>query len=237
MPKNKQSTTVKTVISMTKLGKRYDDEAGVLNALKNVDLEVKQGDFLAIMGPSGSGKSTLMNIIGLLDRPTSGVFLLDDVDIATLTEKKLARLRRDKIGFVFQNFNLLPRLNVSQNVELPMVYARKSKSERAKKVAEVLKMVDLSDKAKNRSNRMSGGQVQRVAIARALTNDPSLILADEPTGNLDTKTGVEIMQLLKRLNKQGVTIVVVTHNPEVGEYANKIVWVRDGVLHKKQVKK
>lgn len=235
MPKNKQSTTVKTVISMTKLGKRYDDEAGVLNALKNVDLEVKQGDFLAIMGPSGSGKSTLMNIIGLLDRPTSGVFLLDDVDIATLTEKKLARLRRDKIGFVFQNFNLLPRLNVSQNVELPMVYARKSKSERAKKVAEVLKMVDLSDKAKNRSNRMSGGQVQRVAIARALTNDPSLILADEPTGNLDTKTGVEIMQLLKRLNKQGVTIVVVTHNPEVGEYANKIVWVRDGVLHKKKV--
>lgn len=225
----------KTVIYMKSLGKRYDDEAGILDALVGVNLEVKQGDFLAIMGPSGSGKSTLMNIIGLLDRPTSGVYLLDDVDITTLSEKKLARLRRDKIGFVFQNFNLLPRLNVSQNVELPMVYAKKSKSERAKKVAEVLKMVDLSDKAQNRSNRMSGGQVQRVAIARALTNNPSLILADEPTGNLDTKTGVEIMQLLERLNKQGVTIVVVTHNPEVGEYANKIVWVRDGVLHKKKV--
>lgn len=221
---------------MISLGKRYDDEAGVLDALKNINLEVNQGDFIAIMGPSGSGKSTLMNIIGLLDRSTTGAFLLDGVDIATLNQKKLARLRRDKIGFVFQSFNLLPRLNVSQNVELPMVYARKSKSERRKKIAEVLKKVGLEDKAKNRSNRMSGGQVQRVAIARALTNNPSLILADEPTGNLDTKTGVEIMDLLKDLNKQGVTIVLVTHNPEIGKYANKIVWVKDGLLTHKKVK-
>lgn len=225
----------RNVIYMKSLSKRYDDEAGVLDALKGINLEVKDGDFIAIMGPSGSGKSTLMNIIGLLDRPTAGVFLLDDVDIATLSEKKLARLRRDKIGFVFQSFNLLPRLNVAQNVELPMVYAKKSKSERKLKVAEVLEKVGLADKAKNRSNRMSGGQVQRAAIARALTNNPSLILADEPTGNLDTKTGEEIMNLLKDLNHQGVTIVLVTHNPEVGKYANKIVWVKDGILTKKKV--
>ncbi len=223
------------VIYMKSLSKRYDDEAGVLDALKGINLEVKDGDFIAIMGPSGSGKSTLMNIIGLLDRPTAGVFLLDDVDIATLSEKKLAKLRRDKIGFVFQSFNLLPRLNVAQNVELPMVYAKKSKSERKLKVAEVLEKVGLADKAKNRSNRMSGGQVQRAAIARALTNNPSLILADEPTGNLDTKTGEEIMNLLKSLNQQGVTIVLVTHNPEIGKYANKVVWVKDGILTKKKV--
>lgn len=222
----------KTVIYMKSVGKRFDDEAGVLDALKDVNLEIYAGDFVAIMGPSGSGKSTLMNIIGLLDKATSGVFMLDDVDIASLSQKQLAVLRRDKIGFVFQNFNLLPRLNVAQNVELPMVYAKKSKTERKQKIAEVLKKVGLEDKAKSRSNRMSGGQVQRVAIARALTNDPSLILADEPTGNLDTKTGIEIMNLLKDLNKQGVTIVVVTHNPEVGDYANKIVMVRDGLLHK-----
>lgn len=220
---------------MKKMGKRYDDDAGVLDALKGVDLTISQGDFVAIMGPSGSGKSTLMNIIGLLDQPTSGEYFLDDVDTTTLSEKKLAKLRRDKIGFVFQSFNLLPRLNVAQNVELPMVYAKKSKHDRRQKVAEVLKMVGLVDKAKSRSNRMSGGQVQRVAIARALTNSPSLILADEPTGNLDTKTGSEIMNLLKELNKQGVTIVVVTHNSEVGRYANKVVWVRDGELHHKKV--
>ncbi len=161
--------------------------------------------------------------------------MLDDVDTITLSEKKLAKLRRDKIGFVFQNFNLLPRLNVAQNIELPMVYAKKSKHVRKQKVAEVLKMVGLEDKAKSRSNRMSGGQVQRVAIARALTNSPSLILADEPTGNLDTRTGTEIMNLLKELNKKGVTVVVVTHNSEVGRYASKIVWVRDGELHHKKV--
>jgi putative ABC transport system ATP-binding protein len=227
----------KIVISMKSLSKRFDDEAGVLDALKNINIEIVSGDFVAIMGPSGSGKSTLMNIIGLLDKATSGVFELDGVDIASLGQKQLAKLRRDKIGFVFQNFNLLPRLSVAQNVELPMVYAKKSAAERSKKVAEVLRKVGLSDKANNKSNRMSGGQVQRVAIARALTNSPSLILADEPTGNLDTKNGIEIMNLLRDLNKQGVTVIVVTHNPEVGEYANKILSVRDGEIHNKQVKK
>lgn len=232
MPKNSQ-----IVISMRSLSKRFDDEAGVLDALKNINIEIVSGDFVAIMGPSGSGKSTLMNIIGLLDKATSGVFELDGVDIASLGQKQLAKLRRDKIGFVFQNFNLLPRLSVAQNVELPMVYAKKSAAERSKKVAEVLRKVGLSDKANNKSNRMSGGQVQRVAIARALTNNPSLILADEPTGNLDTKNGIEIMNLLRDLNKQGVTVIVVTHNPEVGDYANKVLMVRDGEIHNKQVKK
>ena len=232
MPKNSQ-----IVISMRSLSKRFDDEAGVLDALKNINIEIVSGDFVAIMGPSGSGKSTLMNIIGLLDKATSGVFELDGVDIASLGQKQLAKLRRDKIGFVFQNFNLLPRLSVAQNVELPMVYAKKSSAERSKKVAEVLRKVGLSDKANNKSNRMSGGQVQRVAIARALTNNPSLILADEPTGNLDTKNGIEIMNLLRDLNKQGVTVIVVTHNPEVGDYANKVLMVRDGEIHNKQVKK
>ncbi|MCX6805570.1 MAG: ABC transporter ATP-binding protein [Patescibacteria group bacterium] len=222
---------------MKSLSKRFDDEAGVLDALKNINIEIVSGDFVAIMGPSGSGKSTLMNIIGLLDKATSGVFELDGVDIASLGQKQLAKLRRDKIGFVFQSFNLLPRLSVAQNVELPMVYAKKSAAERSKKVAEVLRKVGLSDKANNKSNRMSGGQVQRVAIARALTNSPSLILADEPTGNLDTKNGIEIMNLLRDLNKQGVTVIVVTHNPEVGDYANKILSVRDGEIHNKQVKK
>ena len=222
---------------MRSLSKRFDDEAGVLDALKNINIEIVSGDFVAIMGPSGSGKSTLMNIIGLLDKATSGVFELDGVDIASLGQKQLAKLRRDKIGFVFQNFNLLPRLSVAQNVELPMVYAKKSSAERSKKVAEVLRKVGLSDKANNKSNRMSGGQVQRVAIARALTNNPSLILADEPTGNLDTKNGIEIMNLLRDLNKQGVTVIVVTHNPEVGDYANKVLMVRDGEIHNKQVKK
>ena len=232
MPKNSQ-----IVISMKSLSKRFDDEAGVLDALKNINIEIVSGDFVAIMGPSGSGKSTLMNIIGLLDKATSGVFELDGVDIASLGQKQLAKLRLDKIGFVFQSFNLLPRLSVAQNVELPMVYAKKSSAERSKKVAEVLRKVGLSDKANNKSNRMSGGQVQRVAIARALTNNPSLILADEPTGNLDTKNGIEIMNLLRDLNKQGVTVIVVTHNPEVGDYANKVLMVRDGEIHNKQVKK
>lgn len=233
----KNSIMNSPVIKMENLKKRYDDEAGVLDALKGIDLVIREGDFVAIMGPSGSGKSTLMNIIGLLDKPTSGSYRLDDVDTTTLSAKKLARLRRDKIGFVFQSFNLLTRLDVLQNVELPMVYAKKSAAYKKKRAMEVLAQVGLTDKAKNRSNRMSGGQIQRVAIARALVNNPSLILADEPTGNLDTKTGNEIMNLLKKLNKSGVTVVVITHNPEVGEFADRVVTVRDGMLSTKEKKK
>ncbi len=233
MEKNKSEI----VIELTKLAKRYDDEAGVYDALKEVELKVKAGEFLAVMGPSGSGKSTLMNIIGLLDRPTAGDYLLDGVDTNTLSDKDLAKLRRDRIGFIFQNFNLLPRLSIMQNVELPLVYEKIRTAERKRRVREVLSEVGLLDKIDSKPNRVSGGQVQRAAIARALINKPSLILADEPTGNLDTKTGIEIMELLKKLNNSGVTIILVTHNPELSRYASRIVEVRDGLLTEKEVKK
>jgi putative ABC transport system ATP-binding protein len=231
-----QNNSPETVIELSNLTKRYDDEAGVYDALKGVDLSVKKGDFVAIMGPSGSGKSTLMNIIGLLDRPTKGEYILDSTNTNKLTDRKLANFRRDKIGFVFQNFNLLPRFNLMQNVELPLIYKRVGARERRKKVIEVLKSVGLGDKAKNRPNRLSGGQVQRAAIARALINNPSIVLADEPTGNLDSKTGIEIMELLKDLNKKGVTIVVVTHNPEVSDYADRTIIVKDGHIQKGKMK-
>lgn len=233
MEKNKSEI----VIELTKLAKRYDDEAGVYDALKEVELKVRAGEFLAVMGPSGSGKSTLMNIIGLLDRPTAGDYLLDGVDTNTLSDKDLAKLRRDRIGFIFQNFNLLPRLSIMQNVELPLVYEKIRTAERKRRVREVLSEVGLLDKIDSKPNRVSGGQVQRAAIARALINKPSLILADEPTGNLDTKTGIEIMELLKKLNNSGVTIILVTHNPELSHYASRIVEVRDGLLTEKEVKK
>lgn len=225
------------VIELTKLAKRYDDEAGVYDALKKVELKVRAGEFLAIMGPSGSGKSTLMNIIGLLDRPTAGNYSLDGVDTNTLSDKDLAKLRRDRIGFIFQNFNLLPRLSIMQNVELPLIYQKIRTAERKRRVREVLSEVGILDKIDSKPNRVSGGQVQRAAIARALINKPSLILADEPTGNLDTKTGLGIMELLKKLNNDGVTIVLVTHNPELSHYASRIVEVRDGLLTEKEVRK
>ncbi len=225
------------VIELTKLAKRYDDEAGVYDALKKVELKVRAGEFLAVMGPSGSGKSTLMNIIGLLDRPTAGNYSLDGVDTNTLSDKDLAKLRRDRIGFIFQNFNLLPRLSIMQNVELPLIYQKIRTAERKRRVREVLSEVGILDKIDSKPNRVSGGQVQRAAIARALINKPSLILADEPTGNLDTKTGIEIMELLKKLNNDGVTIVLVTHNPELSHYASRIVEVRDGLLTEKEVRK
>lgn len=221
------------VISIAQIYKRYDDEAGILDALRGVDLSVNEGDFLAIMGPSGSGKSTLMNIIGLLDRPTQGRYLFDGVDTAKLSDKQLARLRRDKIGFIFQQFNLLPRLNLLQNTQMPMVYKNISSRQRTKAAINVLDDVGLGDKLKNKPSQISGGQVQRAAIARALINKPSLILADEPTGNLDTKKSKDVMQLLQRLNGQGVTIVVVTHNPEIAKYAKRIVEVRDGKMRKR----
>jgi putative ABC transport system ATP-binding protein len=218
------------VIELKKLTKRYDDEAGVFDALKGVELVVKKGEFVSIIGPSGSGKSTLMNVIGLLDRPSKGSYLLDGQDTSKLDDKALARFRRDKIGFVFQNFNLMPRLSLMQNVELPLIYKKVTKRVRIQKVKEALESVGLLDKIKNRPNRLSGGQIQRAAIARALINNPSIILADEPTGNLDTKTGKEIMDLLKRLNGEGATVIVVTHNPEVSAYAERVITVRDGLI-------
>ena len=222
------------VIEIRNVTKRYDDDAGVLDALKGVNLKVMPGDFLAIMGPSGSGKSTLMNIIGLLDRPTTGTYLLKGVDVSNLSDQKLARLRRDRIGFVFQAFNLLPRLSLLQNVEMPMVYQNIRAAKRRARAQAVLTRVGLGDKLKNKPSQISGGQVQRAAIARALVNRPSLILADEPTGNLDTHKSIEIMRLLKELNHRGVTIVVVTHNPEVAEHARSVIEVRDGLLREKR---
>ena len=226
MSKNKPTDA----ITLGNLSKRFDDEAGIYDALKGIDLTVHKGEFVAIMGPSGSGKSTLMNIIGLLDRPTQGTYLLDGVDTNSLSNQDLDKLRRDKIGFVFQNFNLLPRLNIRQNVEMPLIYKRVAAKEREDKVIKALSSVGLLDKINNRPNRMSGGQIQRAAIARALINDPSIILADEPTGNLDTKTGKEIMNIIKSLNNKGATIILVTHNPEVSHFADRTIVVRDGLI-------
>ena len=226
MSKNKPTDA----IALGNLSKRFDDEAGIYDALKGIDLTVHKGEFVAIMGPSGSGKSTLMNIRGLLDRPTQGTYLLDGVDTNSLSNQDLAKLRRDKIGFVFQNFNLLPRLNIRQNVEMPLIYKRVAAKEREDKVIKALSSVGLLDKINNRPNRMSGGQIQRAAIARALINDPSIILADEPTGNLDTKTGKEIMNIIKSLNNKGATIILVTHNPEVSHFADRTIVVRDGLI-------
>ena len=220
------------VLELKDVAKKYDDEAGKLDALKGVTITISEGDFVAIMGPSGSGKSTLMNIIGLLDLPTSGQYVLDGDDISHLAQRQLARVRRDKIGFIFQAFNLLPRYNILQNTELPLIYKGLRPKERRKKAKIVLDSVGLGDKLKNKPSQLSGGQVQRAAIARALINHPQIILADEPTGNLDSKTSAEIMKLLTKLNQDGVTVVVVTHDPDVADYAKTRILVKDGKVTK-----
>ena len=228
MPATKTTPTAKNILELRQISKRYDDEAGKLQALSKVSLVIKEGDFVAIMGPSGSGKSTLMNIIGLLDLPTSGEYLLHGEDISQADDRKLAHLRRDTIGFVFQAFNLLPRFNVLENVQLPLMYKGVKASERRARARQVLASVGLESKLKNKPSQLSGGQVQRAAIARALINKPPIILADEPTGNLDSKTSREIMDLLGELNKKGTTIVIVTHDANVAAYARKIVRILDG---------
>lgn len=205
--------------------------------LENVTLSIAEGEFVAIMGPSGSGKSTLMNIMGLLDTPSSGVYKIDGQDMKATRDKDLAKLRREKIGFVFQSFNLLPRLTVLQNVELPMIYGRKSKKERNQRAMHLLRMVGLEHRAKSRPTIISGGETQRTAVARALANNPSLILADEPTGNLDSKSSDAVMSALRDLHKKGVTIVVITHNPEIAEQAQRIITIRDGLVKEHPVKR
>jgi putative ABC transport system ATP-binding protein len=199
-------------------------------ALNDASLKIAQGDFVAIMGPSGSGKSTLMNILGLLDVPTSGDYKLDGVTVSQLSDRQLAKLRSQKIGFVFQTFNLLPKLTLQQNVELPMIYRRISVASRHQRASLLLRKVGLAERAKYRPNQVSGGQLQRAAIARALANEPKLILADEPTGNLDSKSGHQIMQLLEALNKAGVTIVMVTHDANIAKFARRIIRVQDGKI-------
>ncbi|ATF11387.1 ABC transporter ATP-binding protein [Brevibacillus porteri] len=212
------------------LTKAYKTGDTVLPILKGVSLLVEQGEFVAIMGPSGSGKSTFMNMLGCLDRPDSGSYMLDGIEVSSLKDTELAVVRNQKIGFVFQSFNLLARSSSLHNVELPMMYANVSRSERRKRATEALKRVGLAERMDHKPTQLSGGQKQRVAIARALVNKPAILLADEPTGNLDSRSGVEIMAMFQELHAQGVTIILVTHELDIAQHAERIVTFKDGVI-------
>ncbi len=216
------------MIRVENLNKYYINGEMKLHALKNINFHVKAGEFAAIMGSSGSGKSTMMNILGCLDKNSEGTYILDGIDVSKTKEEDLCKIRNAKIGFVFQAFNLLPKLTTLENVELPLVYAGVPKGEREKRAAEVLKKVGLSERMHHKPNELSGGQRQRVAIARALVNDPAIILADEPTGNLDSVSEEEIMKLFQELNNQGKTIIIVSHEPEVAKYCKRIIVFKDG---------
>lgn len=216
-------------MSLRNIRKSYVLPKVTVEVLRGIDMEVAEKDFVAVMGPSGSGKSTLLHIIGCLDRPTSGQYLLLDVDVSRKTDNELAEIRNRKIGFVFQSFNLLPKLIAWKNVELPLLYGGVEPNTRKKKAFEMLEKLGLSHRAEHYPSELSGGEQQRVAIARALINGPAIILADEPTGNLDSRSGKEIIETFKNLNKEGVTIVVVTHEKDIAEQAGKIITIRDGV--------
>ncbi|CQR71859.1 Macrolide export ATP-binding/permease protein MacB [Sporomusa ovata DSM 2662] len=217
-------------IALANIIKTYQMGDTVVAALAGVSLDISEGEFTAIMGPSGSGKSTLMNILGCLDRPTSGSYLLDGQEVSTLTDDELALTRNKKIGFVFQNFNLLPRITALENVALPLVYAGVAAKERHQRSAAALASVGLEQRMDHLPNELSGGQRQRVAIARALVNEPSIIMADEPTGALDTKSGEEVMDIFKTLNSYGRTIILVTHEPDIAAHAKRVIHVRDGLI-------
>jgi putative ABC transport system ATP-binding protein len=219
---------VDAVVRLTKVTKIYPQGEQEVNALKDVSLTVRRGEFLAIMGPSGSGKSTCLHILGCLDTPTSGEYLLEGASIAILSKNELAEIRNRRLGFVFQGFNLLARTTAIENVELPMIYGKVSSSVRREKALTALAMVGLAERANHFNNQLSGGEQQRVAIARALVNDPALILADEPTGNLDSKTSDEIMGIFRDLNDKGITIILVTHESDVAAYARRVVTFLDG---------
>lgn len=221
---------MKKIIETKNISKRYVMGTEVVDALKSISITIHKGEYVAFMGPSGSGKSTLMNIIGCLDSPTEGTYILNNKDVSSMSEGELADVRNKEIGFVFQTFNLLPRQSSLENVALPLIYAGYSKSERTKRAQEVLQSVGLGERSMHKPNELSGGQRQRVAVARALVNHPSILLADEPTGNLDTKTSYEIMALFEDIHAQGNTIIMVTHEEDIANYAHRIIRLRDGLI-------
>jgi putative ABC transport system ATP-binding protein len=225
-----------SLIKITNIKRDFVLGNEIVYVLKGIDLEIKKGQYVALMGPSGSGKSTLMNLLGCLDTPTSGTYILNGKDVSQMQDDELADIRNKEIGFVFQTFNLLPRTTALDNVALPMIYAGYSKSERKERATEVLKQVNLADRMDHQPNQLSGGQRQRVAIARAIVNKPSIILADEPTGNLDSKTSDEIMALLEEIHKKGNTIILVTHEEEIAAHAQRIIRMRDGMIESDTIK-
>ena len=223
------------MIRVKQLKKTYDTGKVKVDALRGITFAIEEGEFVSIMGASGSGKSTLMNVLGLLDTPSSGEYMLDDLLISQLDIKEFARIRNQKIGFVFQAFNLLPRLTALKNVELPMIYAGVKPAERRVRAVQALERLGLGDRINHHPNELSGGQNQRVAIARALVNNPAMILADEPTGALDSRSSLEIMDIFQELNREGVTIVLVTHEMMVGQHAGRILHIRDGLLYQDEI--
>jgi putative ABC transport system ATP-binding protein len=226
-----------SIIETSEIAKIYQMGTQTVNALQSISIQINRGEYVAFMGPSGSGKSTLMNIVGCLDTPTSGSYILNKQDVSHLTENELADIRNKEIGFVFQTFNLLPRATALENVALPLIYAGFNKTDRDERAMATLDSVNLADRADHKPNELSGGQRQRVAIARALVNNPSIILADEPTGNLDSKTSYDIMDLFHKLHEDGNTIIMVTHEDDIAHYAHRIIRLRDGLVETDKVNK
>ncbi len=223
------------LLSTKELRKTYIMGTQEVHALRSVSVDINENEYVALMGPSGSGKSTLMNLLGCLDTPSSGKYYLNNIDVSTMTDNELAEVRNKEIGFVFQTFNLLPRLSALENVALPLVYSGMSNKTRTEKATTALESVGLGDRMDHKPSELSGGQRQRVAIARALVNNPSIILADEPTGNLDTKTSLEIMEIFERIHKQGNTIILVTHENDIAEYARRVIRLRDGLVETDEI--
>ncbi len=218
------------LIQLSNISRLYKLGDQVVHALRKIDLEIFRGDYIALMGPSGSGKSTLMNIIGCLDTPTTGTYILNNKEVSDMGDDELSSIRNEEIGFIFQTFNLLPRITAQENVALPLIYAGVSKKDRLERAAKALQDVGLADRMHHKPNELSGGQRQRVAVARALINNPSILLADEPTGNLDSKTSIEIMALFEELHKKGNTIILVTHEEDIARHARHVIRMRDGLI-------